>query len=27
MPQEKPDVLNWFVENATRFKLCHTKSL
>jgi hypothetical protein len=19
--------LNWFVENATRFKLCHTKSL
>jgi hypothetical protein len=25
--QEKPDVLNWFVENATRFKLCHTKSL
>jgi argininosuccinate lyase len=28
MPHKKnPDVLNWFVENATRFKLCHTKSL
>jgi argininosuccinate lyase len=26
MPHKKTDVLNWFVENATRFKLCHTKS-
>jgi hypothetical protein len=24
MPHKKNRMFNWFVENATRFKLCHT---